>query len=89
MNTTHYKNLENLRKKIDTYKDSSNSSIIKLLAKRKILQKEETMESKLYPLESLKDWKLSKGKIYHKSNQFFSVVGVKIKNAKREVSKWE
>jgi oxidase EvaA len=89
MNTTHYKNLENLRKKIGTYKDSSNSSIIKLLAKRKILQKEETMESKLYPLESLKDWKLSKGKIYHKSNQFFSVVGVKIKNAKREVSKWE
>ena len=89
MNSAYYRNLENLRRKIDVYKNSSNSSIIKLLAKRKIFKKKETMKTILSPVASLKGWKSNKGNIYHKSNQFFSIEGVKIKDAKREVSEWD
>ena len=51
------------------------------------MQKKETMKSKISPISKLKDWKYKGGKIYHKSNQFFSVEGVTVKNAQREVSK--
>tara|TARA_B100000214_G_scaffold374473_1_gene357355 strand:- start:1278 stop:1973 length:696 start_codon:yes stop_codon:yes gene_type:complete len=89
MKIKYQNNLELLRQKIEIYKYSSNTSISKLIRKRKILQKKETMRSRLCSISELKDWKLKKGKIYHKSNQFFSVVGVKTKNAKREVSNWD
>ena len=89
MKIKYQNNLELLRQKIEIYKYSSNTSISKLIRKRKILQKKETMRSRLCSISELKDWKLEKGRIYHKSNQFFSVVGVKTKNAKREVSNWD
>ena len=59
MNQTYYKNLKILRKKIEKYKNSSNDNINKLIRKRKNLQKKETMISKRYSIESLKDWKRS------------------------------
>ena len=89
MKTKYQNNLEQLREKIKIYKYSSNKNISKLIQKRKTLQKKETMKSKICSISELKDWKFDKGKIYHKSNQFFSVVGVKTKNAKREVSNWD
>ena len=89
MKKTYYKNLEILRKKIEKYKNFSSDNISKLIKKRKSLQKKETMISKRCSIQSLKNWRIDKGKIYHKSNQFFSVEGVKVKNARREVKKWD
>ena len=89
MKKKYSKNLIVLRKKIEKYKSISSGNISKLLAKRKKMQKKETIKSKISPISKLKDWKYKGGKIYHKSNQFFSVEGVTVKNAQREVSKWD
>ena len=89
MKKKYSNNLITLRKKIEKYKSKSSVNISKLLAKRKKMQKKETMKSKISPISKLKDWKHKGGKIYHKSNQFFSVEGVTVKNAQREVSKWD
>ena len=88
MKKKYFNNLENLRKRINSYKNISSDNISKIIKKRKLMQKRETMVSKLVPIEKLKNWKYEK-KLYHKSNQFFSVEGVKVKNAKREVKKWD
>ena len=89
MKKVYFKNLENLRNRIEKYKSTSSDSITNLLAIRKKLQKQETMKAKLCAISKLKGWSYNKGKIYHKSNQFFSVEGVKVKNAKREVGSWD
>ena len=52
------------------------------------MQKRETMISKLVPIEKLKDWRFKK-KLFHKSKQFFSVEGVNVKKAQREVKQWD
>lgn len=89
MKNKYIKNLELLRKRIFKYESASSKSIKNLLSKHKNMQRQETMKSKLCKIESLKDWKINNGKIVHKSGQFFSVEGVKVKNAKREVANWE
>ena len=88
MKKKYLKNLENLRNRIEKYKPISSTSINGLLKIRKEMQKKETMQSKLVSIDQLKDWKLNKC-LYHKSNQFFSVEGVKVKRAKREVKEWD
>ena len=88
MKKKYFNNLENLRRRIDLYKDISSDNISDLLKKRKIMQKKETMISKLVPIEKLKDWKFKK-KLFHKSKQFFSVEGVNVKKAQREVKQWD
>ena len=65
-----------------------NNDKTKLIARRRLLQKKETMVSKIVPINQLKDWKFDK-KIFHKSKQFFSVEGVKVNKARREVGKWD
>ena len=89
MKKKYSENLKNLRININKYKNKSSDNITKLLALRKKLQKKETMKSKILPISKLKDWKYKDGKIYHKSNQFFSVEGVTVKNAQREIDKWD
>lgn len=88
MKKKYYKNLKNLRERIEKYKDISSDNIDQLLKKRKKLQSKETMKSKLVPINQLNDWYIKK-KLFHKSGQFFSVEGVKVENAKREVKKWD
>ena len=88
MKRKYHKNLEVLRNKINKYKKISSDDIKKLLEKRNKLQTKETMKSKLVPINQLKDWFIEK-KIFHKSHQFFSVEGVKVDKAKREVRKWD
>lgn len=46
---------------------------------------------KLIHLEKMKKWNFDrkKGFIGHVSNQFFKVIGVRVKNAKREVNEWD
>ena len=39
-------------------------------------------------MRSIKDWSLTKKKISHKKNNYFSIIGIKVKTNKREVSDW-
>jgi oxidase EvaA len=82
-------NLIKLRDKIKKYEKSSISNIDHLIKFYKKLNKKETMKSKLCSINSLKDWQIQNGKIFHKSKQFFSVQGVRINSAKREVENWD
>ena len=84
MKKKYYNNLQDLRTRINSYKSISSNDITKLIARRRLLQKKETMVSKIVPINQLKDWKFDK-KIFHKSKQFFSVEGVKVNKARREV----
>ena len=64
------------------------SNLIKLLKKR---NKSLKTNSKLIPLNKVKDWKINhKGNIFHKSGQFFSIEGVRTTAAaNREVATWD
>ena len=39
-------------------------------------------------MRSIKNWSLTKNKISHKKDNYFSVIGIKVKTNKREVSRW-
>ena len=78
----------NLRSRMDKYKHISSDNITSILRLRQKIQKKETMKSKLVSIDQLKDWKIDKN-LRHKSNQLFSVEGVKVKKAKREVKEWD
>lgn len=88
MKKKYLENLENLRNRIEKYKHKSSDNITNILKLRQKIQKKETMKSKLVSIDQLKDWKIDKN-LRHKSNQFFSVEGVKVKKAKREVKEWD
>ena len=60
MKKKYYKNLKNLRERIEKYKDISSDNIDQLLKKRKKLQSKETMKSKLVPINQLNDWYIKK-----------------------------
>ena len=63
------------------------SSILKWLKKRDKVNKMNVIKTSV---NELKDWNLKKnGNLVHKSGQFFSIEGVKVKNAvEREISSW-
>ena len=44
--------------------------------------------SKIIPLSSLNEWKITSDSIYHFNNSFFSVIGVKVFSDTREVPSW-
>ena len=46
------------------------------------------LKNKIINLRSIKDWSLTKNKISHKKNNYFSIIGIKVKTNKREVSRW-
>ena len=46
------------------------------------------MKKKIIPLVNLHDWKLFSNEITHKYKKHFSIIGVKVKTNKREVSEW-
>ena len=39
-------------------------------------------------MESIRDWSLTKKKIFHKKNNYFSIIGIKVETNKREVKNW-
>ena len=82
-------NLDKLRDKIKKYEKISVKNINHLIKIHKKLNKKETMKSKLCSIYDLKDWRIKHGQIFHKSKQFFSIQGVKVTLAKREVKKWD
>ena len=91
MNKKYQKNLEKLRREINTssiHENKNIDDIISWLNNRKKYDK--TIISRV-DLSDLKDWEFNKGKnLLHKSKQFFSVIGLKITNAyNREVKNWD
>ncbi len=91
MNKKFHKNLETLRNEIKIskiYENKDINKIVKWLNKRKKFDK---TIIKQVGLSQLKDWNFDKKQNYfHKSKQFFSVIGLKVKNAyNREVKNWD
>jgi len=83
--------IELLRKKILLSKKYENKDITKIVSWLNNKEKINKMRVKKVAVKKLKDWFYKKnGNLVHKSGQFFSIEGVKVKNAiEREVSNWE
>ncbi len=61
----------------------------KTLAKwRNSLVKKYYLDNKIISLGSIKNWNLTKKIISHRSNNYFSVIGIKVKTNKREITNW-
>ena len=88
---TQMKDLKKFRNKLISLKHKEETDIKKLLKWRINLKKKNKFSSKVINFNSVNNWSSdSFGNIHHKSGQFFSVKGVKIKNAKnREVKSWD
>ncbi len=83
--------LKQFRKKIEFSKKIENKNISDVLKWYKNRIKIDKTKVKKIPISKLKDWKISpNGNIYHKSKQFFSLEGVRVKSASnREVKNWD
>ena len=46
------------------------------------------LTTKIKAISALKDWKITNEKIFHKNNNFFSIIGLNIISNTREVKKW-
>tara|TARA_B100000965_G_scaffold402682_1_gene429133 strand:+ start:528 stop:1790 length:1263 start_codon:yes stop_codon:yes gene_type:complete len=46
------------------------------------------LKTKIKAISDLKDWNITKDKIIHKNNNFFSIIGLNIISNTREVKKW-
>ena len=61
----------------------------KTLMKRKnSLNRKYFLNNRIISLNLIKNWNLTKKKIFHKTNNYFSVIGIKVKTNKREISDW-
>ena len=56
---------------------------------RNSLNKKYFLKNKIIRLNLIKDWNFSQKKIFHKTKNFFSVVGIKVKTNKREINDWD
>ena len=52
------------------------------------LNKKYYLKNKIISLNSIKNWNLTKKKIFHQTRCYFSVIGIKIKTNKREITEW-
>tara|TARA_X000000950_G_scaffold123936_1_gene155334 strand:- start:1964 stop:3226 length:1263 start_codon:yes stop_codon:yes gene_type:complete len=55
---------------------------------KKSLNKKYYLKNKIISLNSIKNWNLTKKKIFHQTNNYFSVIGIKVKTNKREITEW-
>ena len=55
---------------------------------RNSLNKKYFLKNKIINLNLIKDWNLTKKKISHKTKNYFSVIGIKVKTNKREITSW-
>ena len=46
------------------------------------------LKNKIVRLNLIKEWKITKRKIYHQTNEYFSIFGVKVKTNEREITGW-
>ena len=85
------KKLEEFRNIIESTKHLESTNVDKFVKLLSIENKKNKTSSILIPLNKVKDWNKDKnGNIFHKSRQFFSIEGVRTKNASnREVLSWD
>ena len=53
------------------------------------LNKKYFLKNKIISLNLIKNWKLSKKKIFHQTMNYFSIIGIRIKTNQREISDWD
>ncbi len=82
----NYLLLKSILKKSEKIEEKKIDHVLDWL--KKISKKDKT-KTKIIKIEELDNWFFKDGKILHKSKQFFSIEGIKIKNAyNREVKNW-
>ena len=60
----------------------------KIILWRNLLKKKYFLKNKIININLIKNWNLTKKKIYHQTNDYFSVIGIKVKTNKREITDW-
>ncbi len=60
----------------------------KIIMWKNSLNKKYFLKNKIINLNLIKNWNLTKKKIYHQTNNYFSVIGIKVKTNKREITNW-
>ena len=65
---------------------NSQNKIYKWISKKDKLYR---LKTKIKPINSLQDWKVTNEKIIHKRKNHFSVIGINIKTNKREIKEWD
>jgi len=53
------------------------------------LNKKYSLTNKIIGLNLIKNWNLSGKKIFHKTKNYFSVIGIRVKTNQREISDWD
>ena len=53
------------------------------------LNKKYSLKNKIIGLNLIKNWNLSGKKIFHKTKNYFSVIGIRVKTNQREISDWD
>ena len=72
------------KKKID-FPLNSKRDILKWINS---LNKKFFLRNKIVSLNLVKEWKLTKRKIYHRTKDYFSIIGIKVKTNEREITGW-
>ena len=60
----------------------------KIIDWKNSLNKKYYLNNKIINLNSIKNWNLTKKKIFHQTNNYFSVIGIKVKTNTREITEW-
>ena len=60
----------------------------KIILWKNSLTKKYFLKNKIINLNLIKNWYLTKKKINHQTNNFFSVIGIKVKTNNREITDW-
>ena len=47
------------------------------------------LKNKIISLNLIKGWKFTKKKIYHRTHDYFSIIGIKVKTNEREITNWQ
>ena len=60
----------------------------KIVTWKNTLNKKYFLKNKIINLNLIKNWNFTKKKISHQTNNYFSVIGIKVKTNKREITDW-
>lgn len=75
---------------VSSFSNSKTRYTIEELLRKITLEKFNTvLERQLIPLKDVKKWILTPKEIFHEERKYFSVIGVRVKTANREVSSWD
>lgn len=83
------KNYNFLRKILKESEKIEEKKVTYVLRWLKKIHKKDKTKTQIIKINKLNNWFFKNGKIFHKSNQFFSIEGIRVKNAyNREIKNW-